>query len=90
MTIKSTPLAGIRRPRILIEAARIGGRKYRRKTALNQIFKAKRPQSQNALILALRDRESEIEQLRQLGDGTYRAQKHVQILTALIVENRRA
>ncbi|MCF6305475.1 MAG: DUF6477 family protein [Rhodobacteraceae bacterium] len=89
MTIKPTLLAGLRRPGILIESARIGVKHYQREKALNRLFKTNRPNAKTALVSALKAREQDIENLRQLGDGTYRAQHHVQVMTALIAEARR-
>jgi len=89
MTHHTDLLAGMRRPQILLEAARIGGKSYRRDDILRRIFKTKRPGQQRALVLALIERESEFESLRHLGDGSYLAMKHVQIMTALLAENKR-
>ena len=88
MIPKTTPLAGMRRPKILIESARIAVKNYKRESALNRLFKTKRPDTKAALVSALKQREQDIENLRKLGDGTYLAQAHVQVMTALIAEAR--
>ncbi len=88
MTIKSTALAGMRRPRILIESARIGEKVYRRSYVLNRLFKGKWPDSQKAIVASLLAQESDVESIRKLGDGTYDAYRHVLVMTALIAENR--
>lgn len=90
MTHNQAKLDGLRRPRILVEAARIGAKKYRREYALNRLFKVKRPHTHLAIVNALRIRESEIEANRILADGTYNGCKHIQVLTALIVEAQRS
>ncbi|MBL4806113.1 MAG: hypothetical protein JKY31_02360 [Rhodobacteraceae bacterium] len=90
MTRKNTELANLRRPRILLIASRIGGADYRRNRDLARLFKDRRPAHQNALIGALKDMENQIEMSRKLGDGTYSARRHVQVMTALLIEAKRA
>ncbi len=89
MTTRTSALTGMRRSKILVESARIGIKHYRREKALKLLFKTNRPCTKTAMVLALQAQEQDIEQLRQNGDGNYRAQRHVQVMTALIAEARR-
>lgn len=89
MTKELNILADIRRPRILVRTARIAGQHYHREAALRKIFGALRPKHQEGVVLALLQRETELEELRQHADASYKAQTHVHVLATLIIENRR-
>jgi len=78
----------LRRPRILIRAARIAGASYQREKDLKRVLKSTRlpaPDRGMADLLAV---EAEIEDTRRTGAATYSITRHVEVLAALIVEAR--
>ncbi len=76
----------LRRPKILIQAARICARGYRRETMLPRLLGA----SAERVVAHLRAHEDGLEQARQARCGTYSAQAHIEVLSALIAESRNA
>lgn len=88
MTDFSNTLSAVRRPKILIRAARAGLADYRRDRDLKRILKAARPAGDRNVLVPLLAEEERIETQRQEGDATYSVQRHVAVLTALIAEGR--
>lgn len=83
-------LACLRRPRLLIRAARFGLADYDRIRSLRRIFpEAGAPTVQNPLP-PLMEQEAALEARRQAGDASYSVARHVEILIALISEAHRA
>ncbi|SLN35978.1 hypothetical protein ROA7450_01699 [Roseovarius albus] len=81
-------LDSLRRPRTLIQAARIGMADYRRETHLQQCIEAVPLPSANAATAQLLELER-LENHRRLDDDmTYSVKKHVEILIALMSEAR--
>ena len=76
----------LRRPKLLVRAARKGLALYRRERDIRAIFGS--PPSPRALLLRLTEEEESIEQARIDADGTYSAARHIAVLTALIAEAR--
>lgn len=74
------------RPKILIQAARICAKKYKRETMLPRLLGASRSQ----VLELLSNREEILEQERKAKYITYRAQTHVEVLSALMVESKKA
>lgn len=81
-------LGGLRRPKILIRAARAGVSDYRRDRDLKRLFRSLRGTSPQQVIVTLITEESRLELCRAAGDATYSVQRHVGVLTALIAEAR--
>ena len=79
-------LTTLRRPRLLVRAARKGLALYRRERDLKLIMGSGR-EPQNVLA-RLTDEEAEIECARIRSDGTYSPARHIAVLTALIAEAR--
>ncbi|MEM7439838.1 MAG: DUF6477 family protein [Pseudomonadota bacterium] len=75
-------LQKLRRPKLLVRAARIGLETYNPKTSLPRI------QSSNAhaRLPLLMDEECALEEERKSGAATYNVQDHVKILTAVLFE----
>jgi hypothetical protein len=90
MTDFSNTLNAVRRPKILIRAARAGLAEYRRDRDLKRILKGQRPARDRNVLVPLLAEEERIETQRQEGDATYSVQRHVMVLTALIAEARNA
>ncbi len=81
-------LASVRRPKILIRAARAGVVDYRRDRDLKRLLRNGRPGAPQMTIEPLLAEEDRLETTRNAGDGTYSIQRHVAVLTAIIAEAR--
>jgi len=83
-----TLLNDLRRPAILIRAARIGAQDYRRETLLRrQLGYGKLPRPGEALT-RLMDIEQDLESQRQADAAGYSATRHVEVLIAMMGEAR--
>ncbi|MFQ6774878.1 DUF6477 family protein [Cereibacter sphaeroides] len=80
-------LAEIRRPRLLMRAARLGLACYRRERDLRRLVPDPEPDRAMATLLA---EERDLERRRQAGEATYSVTHHVEVLIALIAESRLA
>ena len=79
-------ISGIKRPRLLIRAARIAAQDYRRAARLPRLLGyGVLPRTGPALI-KLMSLEAEMNDRRENGDAGYRVAEHVEILTALMGE----
>ena len=87
MTEFATILAALRRPKILIRAARAGVADYRRERDLKRLLRGRGAASTQALS-SLRDEEGRLEAIRSAGEATYNLQRHVAVLTAILAEAR--
>jgi uncharacterized protein DUF6477 len=76
----------LRRPRILIRAARIGAADYRRERDLKRLLRAGKLPKPGKTMPRLLAMEQDIEATRQAGHATYSITKHVEILAALVAE----
>ena len=85
MTDFRSLLAEIRRPRLLMRAARLGLADYRRERDLRRLVG---DQPVLPAVCALIDEERRLEDRRQAGDATYSVAQHVEVLIALIAEAR--
>ncbi|AXQ93562.1 DUF6477 family protein [Cereibacter azotoformans] len=85
MTEIRSLLAEIRRPRLLMRAARLGLADYRRERDLRRLVEDQRPER---AVTALLQEERRLEARRQAGDATYSVTHHVEVLIALIAEAR--
>ena len=86
MTRVSAEIVNIRRPKILMKAARICAKGYRRETMLPSLLGAT-----SARVIELLDsKESALEDDRKARASTYSAQLHVEVLSALIAEKKEA
>ena len=87
MTDLATILAALRRPKILIRAARAGVVDYRRERDLKRLLRQRAAPSAQALTTLL-DEEHRLETNRTTGEATYNLQRHVAVLTAILAEAR--
>lgn len=85
MTDFRSVLAEIRRPRLLMNAARLGLADYRRDRDLRRLVGDQRPEPAVSALIA---EERRLEDRRQAGDATYSVTHHVEVLIALIAEAR--
>lgn len=81
-------LEDLRRPRLLIRAARIGAQEYSRKTHLCRLLGyATLPRSGQALMRLI-EIEAELDQRRCAKDAAYSVSRHVEVLCAMMGEAR--
>ena len=78
-----TLIAPPRRPKILLEAARICARGYNREKMLPRLQGA----STAAVLAQLEMREADMNEARRTKAITYSAQAHVEVLSALLAES---
>lgn len=88
MTDFSVVLKELRRPGLLIRAARHGLCDYRRERDLRRLMRLSTLPSPGQALRALVVEEAEIEQKRQSGDARYSVARHIEVLIALMAEFR--
>ena len=81
-------LARLRRPRLLIRAARIGARDYRRDAHLPRALGEAPPAQRSAALQRLVQIEAELDARRKARDAGYSVVRHVAVLAALLAEAR--
>ena len=86
MTDFRTTLMNLRRPRLLIRAARIGAAEYRRDRDLRGLIE--RSISPELTVPRLINEEARMEEDRLRGLATYSVARHVEVLIALVAEVR--
>lgn len=88
MTDLTTQINDLRRPRLLVRAARHGMTNYRRSRDLQRIAGQTQVATPRAVVETLLHQEEQVEQTRLAHDGTYSASKHIELLIALMAESR--
>ena len=88
MTDLATILAALRRPKILVRAARAGVVDYRRERDLKRILRLGRAAAPQHALHHLLAEERHLEETRASGEATYSIQRHVAVLTAILAEAR--
>jgi hypothetical protein len=88
MTDLAAVLGALRRPKILIRAARVGMQDYRRDRDLKRLLRAPKGSAPQAAIGTLLAEEGRLEATRTSGEATYNLQRHVAVLTAILAEAR--
>ena len=81
-------ISSLRRPRLLVRAARIGVSDYRRDRDLRRLMNTAHLPSHERAVTTLIDEEHALEETRKTGHGNYSPLRHVEILIALIAEAR--
>ncbi len=81
-------LATMKRPRLLVRAARLGAPDYRRETHLPRILGVGRPPRSGPALLRLSELESDLNHLRVENDASYSIARHVDVLIAMVAEAR--
>lgn len=84
----TTLLNALRRPRLLIRAARFGLNDYNRNRDLKRVMRTSTAPSPSRAISTLIEEEAKIEETRRSGDATYNVKRHVELLIALMGEAR--
>ncbi len=87
-----TDLLGIfqnlKRPKLLIRAAKFGTQDYNRKRDLRRLTHSSRPPSPARALESLLNLEGQLEQVRRNGESSYSVAKHVEVLAAMMAEVR--
>ena len=81
-----TPIAALRRPALLVRAARIASRDYSRPRDLARILQAEPPAGSGPAASLLAEKEAALDRLRRDDRGGYQPSAHVAVLAALIAE----
>jgi hypothetical protein len=81
-------LCDVRRPELLIRAARIGAQGYRRNTHLTRLIGTVPPLPSSAALVLLMDLEAAINSCRTEERAGYSPARHVDILIAMMGEAR--
>ncbi len=79
-------LYGMKRPKILLQAAKIGLKTYSRNRVLKHLFKAQKIPQPMQVIKQLMINEMTLEKARKSGSAAYDMKIHIQIMTALLQE----
>lgn len=88
MTFDHDALSHLRRPRLLITAARFGLAEYDRARDLRRILRDAKPPAPAAAIARLIEEEAGLDETRRAGEATYSVARHVDVLIALMGEMR--
>ncbi len=86
MTDFRSRLAELRRPRLLIRAARFGLSHYRRERDLRRLIEV--PLAQEVAFDRLMRAEGKLEENRQNGNAAYSVAEHIEVLIALLAESK--
>ncbi len=87
MTQSNVNLSQLRRPKLLVRAARAAMQEYSRHRDLKQISGISSKLNGRHLFAALLQEEITMEESRLLGDATYNVRNHICIITALLAES---
>ncbi|MDA7424547.1 DUF6477 family protein [Thalassococcus lentus] len=79
-------LESLRRPRLLIRAARIGAQDYRRDTQLKRLFGYGRLPRPGAALMRLIEIEEGLNDARVAEAASYSISRHVEVLCAMMGE----
>lgn len=88
MTQKTDMLDSIKRPKILVRAAKIGLEWYRRERDLTKVIHSLTTPAPERAMERLVAAERELEQFRVAGQANYDVHRHIAVLTALLGEAR--
>jgi len=88
MTDTLTHLSTLRRPPLLVEAARIGLTEYRREPALRRHLGIRCSPTDGRALGALMEIEREHDDRRRRGDAGYSPARHVEVMIAVMGEAR--
>ena len=81
-------IAHLRRPRLLVRAARFGVDDYRRETSLPRLLGLPSPSRPTEAIVRLLDQEAGHDERRRGQATDYAVARHIEVLTALMGEAR--
>lgn len=81
-------LSALRRPRLLMRAARIGAEDYRRNAHLPRLLGYGQMPRHGAALMRLVEIEADLNHLRLSEDSAYSLLRHIDILIAIVGEAR--
>ncbi len=90
MTDPQTFMSSLRRPRLLVRAARLGLENYNRNLCLRRLLPGETPPRPGLAFDMLVEREQAIDDIRREGAAHYSVARHIEVLVALIDESRLA
>lgn len=88
MNDTSSRISALRRPRLLIRAARVGLTEYKRERDLCRLMATAHVPSPENAVESLLNEEETLERTRRDGDTAYSVLRHVEVLIALMAEAR--
>lgn len=88
MTPIPDSLSRLRRPRLMVQAARFGLADYRRDRDLGRILPGARATGPAAVLDRLMEIEERLDARRRAGDAGYSYARHIEVLIALMAEAR--
>lgn len=88
MTDLLTLLQSLRRPRLLIRAARLGVEDYRRELYLNRLLGLSAPKRSGPVLMRLIEIEADLNAARLAESAGYSIARHVEVLIAMMGEAR--
>jgi hypothetical protein len=88
MTDIFTLVAELRRPRLLIRAARHGLADYNRARDLRRLMLVTPVPTPDRALSALLAEEERVEETRRSGDASYSIARHIELLIAMMAEAR--
>ncbi len=83
-----TLLKNLKRPKLLVQAARFGTDTFRRETDLVRLLQTTSLPGPTEAIMRLLDLESELNDERKMHLASYSLARHVEALTAIMSEQR--
>ncbi len=81
-------VSDLRRPQLLVRAARAGLIDYNRKRDLKRLMRLAEAPSPDRAVAALLAEEERLEEIRRKGDATYSFARHIEVLIAMMAEAR--
>ncbi|HCQ63916.1 MAG TPA: hypothetical protein DIU07_01495 [Rhodobacteraceae bacterium] len=81
-------LSRLRRPKLLIRAARFGLDEYNRERDLRRLMRVPAVPAPRTAIPRLIEEEARLEDIRKCGGAAYSPARHVEVLIALMAEAR--
>ena len=88
MTEVSSLLKTLKRPRLLVQAARAGQPDYDRKRMLARLLRVQDGAGSTQIALKLVSLEIEMEEKRVAKDASYSIPRHIEVLAAIMAEAR--
>ena len=76
----------LRRPELLVRAARAGLIDYNRKRDLKRLMRTAEAPSPDHAVAALLAEEERLDDIRRKGDATYSFARHIEVLIAMMAE----
>lgn len=88
MSLMIEELSALRRPALMLRAARFGLNEYRRERDLKRLLKAQMPPAPVEALAALMEQEAGLEEIRRQGESGYSIGRHIEVLIAVLAEAR--